>query len=119
MEEVIKLLSLLGVAVVGNILGGVYVNLNINHIEFNYKKLLGGLIKAACICFMFLAVAFILDNIPSLVETTGVQPKVMIVSAIAIYTTKIVAHLTSIFGFKKEQTVAKKEEENILEYEDM
>lgn len=102
MKETIDLLILLGLSVIGNILGGVYVNINLNKIEFDWKKLVTGLIKAACVTSMFLILALVVENMPSVTESIGVEPKALIVGAIAIYSTKIVGHLTTIFGYKKQ-----------------
>lgn len=119
MKEVVDLLVLLGLSVIGNILGGVYVNVNLNKIEFDWKKLVTGLIKAACVTSMFLILALIVEKMPSVTESIGVEPKALIVGAIAIYATKIVGHLTSIFGYKKNEiTSIPKVELKIEEKED-
>lgn len=113
MKEVFDLLLLLGLSVIGNILGGIYVNINLSKIEFDWKKLLTGLIKAICVCFMFLILAFIVESIPNVTDTIGVEPKALIVSAIIIYATKIAGHLMKIFGIKKEEVkVVNIEEKN-------
>lgn len=123
MKEVVDLLILLGLSVIGNILGGIYVNINLNKIEFDWKKLVTGLIKAICVSSMFLILSLIVERMPNVTESIGIEPKTLIVSAIIIYATKIVGHLMKIFGIKKENVnvVAKEEikieakEENVYE----
>lgn len=118
MEEIIKLLVLLAISVIANIAGGIYVNIGVNNYTWDWKKFVFGVIKAICVGVMFLVLAYVLEQIPSLAETLGVEPKAMLVSAIAIYVTKVVGHITSIFGFeKKERATEVEQTEN--EYMDM
>lgn len=118
MKETMELLLLLGLAVVGNILGGVYININLNKVEFDWKKLVSGIIKALCVSAMFLILALIIEKLPNLAESLGVEPKAMIVSAIGIYAGKVIGHLTKIFGFKKEEPPSKEAVEE-TEYVDI
>ena len=111
MQEAIQLLGLLGLAVISNILGGMYVNVNIKDFKFDWKKLINGIAKALMITFMFLSLAYILEQIPSLIDVLGMQPKTMIISAIGIYVAKTGQHLIEIFGLKKDEV--KKVEEDI------
>lgn len=111
MQEAIQLLGLLGLAVISNILGGMYVNVNIKDFKFDWKKLINGIAKALMIAFMFLSLAYILDQIPSLIDVLGMQPKAMIIGAISIYVAKTGQHLIDIFGIKKDEV--KKVEDNI------
>lgn len=117
MKEVVNLLILLGLSVIGNILGGVYVNINLSKLNFDWKKLVTGIIKALCISFMFLILAFIVESIPNVTETIGIEPKALIVSAIIIYATKIAGHLMKIFGIKKEEVTIIPEKEVKIEEE--
>ena len=111
MQEAVQLLGLLGLAVISNILGGMYVNVNIKDFKFDWKKLINGIAKALMIAFMFLSLAYILEQIPSLIDVLGMQPKTMIISAIGIYVAKTGQHLIDIFGLKKDEV--KKVEEDI------
>mgnify|MGYP003486673512 FL=1 len=111
MQEAIQLLGLLGLAVISNILGGMYVNVNIKDFKFDWQKLVNGIIKAIIISFMFLSLAYIIEQIPDLESVLGVQPKTMIISAIGIYVAKTGQHLIDIFGLKKDEV--KKVEEDI------
>ena len=103
MQEVVRLLLLFGIAAICNIVGGVYININVNKLQFSLRALITGIIKAACIATMFIGLAYIIESVPNLAASLGVEPKTMLLSAIAIYTTKVVGHLTTILGFKKEQ----------------
>lgn len=111
MQEAIQLLGLLGLAVISNTLGGMYVNVNIKDFKFDWKKLINGIAKALMIAFMFLSLAYILDQIPSLIDVLGMQPKAMIIGAISIYVAKTSQHLIDIFGLKKDEV--KKVEDGI------
>ena len=111
MQEAIQLLGLLGLAVISNILGGMYVNVNIKDFKFEWQKLVNGIIKAIIISFMFLSLAYIIEQIPDLESVLGVQPKTMIISAIGIYIAKTGQHLIDIFGLKKDEV--KKVEKDI------
>lgn len=111
MQEAVQLLGLLGLAVISNILGGMYVNVNIKDFKFDWQKLVNGIIKAIIISFMFLSLAYIIEQIPDLESVLGVQPKTMIISAIGIYVAKTGQHLIDIFGLKKDEV--KKVEEDI------
>ena len=111
MQEAIQLLGLLGLAVISNILGGMYVNVNIKEFKFDWQKLVNGINKAIIISFMFLSLAYIIEQIPDLESVLGVQPKAMIISAISIYVAKTGQHLIDIFGIKKDEV--KKVEDNI------
>lgn len=111
MQEAIQLLGLLELAVISNILGGLYVNVNIKDFKFEWQKLVNGIIKAVMVMFMFLSLAYILEQVPSLVDTLGMQPKTMIISAIGIYVAKTGQHLINIFGLKKDEI--KKVEDDI------
>lgn len=111
MQEAIQLLGLLGLAVISNILGGMYINVNIKDFKFEWQKLVNGIIKAIIISFMFLSLAYIIEQIPDLESVLGVQPKTMIISAIGIYVAKTGQHLIDIFGLKKDEV--KKVEEDI------
>lgn len=110
MEEVVKLLGLLAITVIANMSGGIYVNVGLKNYKWDWKTLVQGMIKAVCVGVMFLTLAYVLEQIPSLADTIGVEPKAMIVSAIAIYAGKVVGHLTSIFGLEKKEEVAKVED---------
>ena len=111
MQEAVQLLGLLGLAVISNILGGMYINVNIKDFKFDWQKLVNGIIKAIIISFMFLSLAYIIEQIPDLESVLGVQPKTMIISAIGIYVAKTGQHLIDIFGLKKDEV--KKVEEDI------
>ena len=75
MQEAIQLLGLLGLAVISNILGGMYINVNIKDFKFDWKKLINGIAKALMITFMFLSLAYILEQIPSCLLYTSPSPR--------------------------------------------
>jgi hypothetical protein len=120
MVEILKLIGILGIAVLCNILGGLYVNIGLNDGQFDTKKLLYGLAKAACVAAMFIGLSYTIEQIPSLSDTLGMEPKATLIAAIGVYSGKVVKHLSSIFGSdaikKAEKTTGTEELE---EYQDM
>lgn len=127
MKEVLELLLLLGIAVSSNILCGLYLSIGVKKITFDKTKLINGIIKALCVSFAFIGLAYIINEVPSLSEAIGVEPKAMIISGIALYSGKTTVSLCNILGIKKEDmvkkvetTVVQKVEETLeTEYVDM
>lgn len=98
MKECIEMLALLGISVVSNTLCGVYLNVEKFNQSFDVKKLISGLEKAGCVCASSLGIAYVVDKMPDLSSAIGMEPKTMIVSAIAIYAGKTAVSLCKILG---------------------
>lgn len=107
MKEVLELLLLLGIAVSSNILCGLYLSIGVKKITFDKTKLINGIIKALCVSFAFIGLAYIINEVPNLSEAIGIEPKAMIISGIGLYAGKTTVSLCNILGIKKEDTVEK------------
>ena len=110
MKEVLELLLLLGIAVLSNILCGLYLSIGVKQFTFDKTKLINGIVKALCVSLAFVGLAYIVYEVPSLSEAIGIEPKAMIITAIGLYAGKTAVALCNIFGIKKEDTVQKAEE---------
>ena len=101
MKEIIMLLPPLGVAVLLNIALGTWYNMDITKIKFNRNKLLNGLFKSFLICLGFVGATYIVDAVPMIANELPILPMVVMLSAIALYTKKFIAHLVNILGTNK------------------
>ena len=116
MIEILNYLPLLGIAVVCNILCGIYYNINVKEIKFNWLKLLNGIMKAIIVIVVFIGMAYIFDQMKELAEALGVTPKFIMVSAITLYTSKVLISLGKILGV--EIKIETKKEQNKIDIED-
>ena len=116
MLEILNYLPLLGIAVVCNILCGIYYNINVKEIKFNWLKLLNGIMKAIIVIVVFIGMAYIFDQMKELAEALGVTPKFIMVSAITLYTSKVLISLGKILGV--EVKIETKKEQNKIDIED-
>ena len=116
MLEILNYLPLLGIAVVCNILCGIYYNINVKEIKFNWLKLLNGIMKAIIVIVVFIGMAYIFDQMKELAEALGVTPKFIMVSAITLYTSKVLISLGKILGV--EIKIETKKEQNKIDIED-
>ena len=85
--------------------------------SFDKKKFFNGVLKAVCVSSGFLGLSYILCKLPELASAVGIEPKVMMISAITVYVTKSSKTLLSIFGIEKTQTekVVEKVEHTVKE----
>ena len=102
MLEILNYLPLLGIAVVCNVLCGIYYNINVKEIKFNWLKLLNGIMKAIIVIVVFIGMAYIFDQMKELAEALGVTPKFIIISAITLYVGKALVALGKILGVSVE-----------------
>lgn len=98
MKECIELLVLLGISVVSNSACGIYLNIGKLNEKFDKRKLINGVSKAGCVCISALGLAYIVEKMPDLSSAIGIEPKAMIVSAIAVYSGKTAISLAKILG---------------------
>lgn len=106
MNDILTQLGLLCVTVICNILCGVYYNVNIKALSFDWYKLVNGVLKACIIGAIALGMATVFQYMPELAETVGVTPEFVINAAIVLYTAKTMVGLGKILGVK----IAVKEE---------
>ena len=100
MSEMLIQLGLLAVAIICNILCGIYYNINIKDANFDWYKLVNGMLKAIVISAVAIGMAFVFENKPELSEAVGVTPNFVINSAIILYVSKALVGLGKILGIK-------------------
>lgn len=96
MNEVLTLLPVLAVAIVMNIAAGIYYNVGTQNIEFSFKKLLSGIIKAGIVAGIFIGTAYCFETTD--LSSIGVTPVFVIMSAITIYVGKALTSVAKILG---------------------
>ena len=116
MIEILNYLPLLGIAVICNILCGIYYSINMKEISFDWNKLFNGIMKAIIVIVVFIGMAYIFDQMKELAEALGVTPKFIMVSAITLYTSKVLISLGKILGV--EIKIETKKEQNKIDIED-
>lgn len=100
MSEMLIQLGLLAVAIICNILCGIYYNINIKDANFDWYKLVNGVLKAIVISAVAIGMAFVFENKPELSEAVGVTPNFVINSAIILYVSKALVGLGKILGIQ-------------------
>ena len=100
MSEMLIQLGLLAVAIICNILCGIYYNINIKDANFDWYKLVNGVLKAIVISVVAIGMAFVFENKPELSEAVGVTPNFVINSAIILYVSKALVGLGKILGIQ-------------------
>lgn len=100
MSEMLIQLGLLAVAIICNILCGIYYNINIKEANFDWYKLVNGVLKAIVISAVAIGMAFVFENKPELSDAVGVTPNFVINSAIILYVSKALVGLGKILGIK-------------------
>ena len=108
MIQVLQYLPVLAVAMIVNILLGIYNNISIEKQEFDWKKLLQGGIKAVIVALTFLGLSYCFDATGAGIDlgTFELTPSLIMISAISIYVTKGVITLASILGVRKNVSVS-------------
>lgn len=102
MQECFKLLIALGILAIANIIGGIINNIKLRKFKFEWKKLLNGVIQFLGFGFMFISLAYCINEIPEIGNALGVQPKAMILAAILVYAGKVFDQLNDTFNLKKQ-----------------
>lgn len=100
MSEMLIQLGLLAVAIICNILCGIYYNINIKDANFDWYKLVNGVLKAIVISAVAIGMAFVFENKPELSDAVGITPNFVINSAIILYVSKALVGLGKILGIK-------------------
>lgn len=100
MGEMLIQLGLLAVAIICNILCGIYYNINIKEANFDWYKLVNGVLKAIVISAVAIGMAFVFENKPELSDAVGITPNFVINSAIILYVSKALVGLGKILGVK-------------------
>lgn len=103
MNEILKLLPVLGCLMLTNIVLGMWYNIGVNKISFDYKILLEGIIRAAIIGGSFISLAYAFEATD--LSITGVTPQLMINASIVLYAGKCITSFGKILGIKIEAKV--------------
>lgn len=96
MNDVMNLLPVLFVAVSMNIAAGLYYNVGSCQMNFNFKTLLSGIIKAAIVAGIFIGTAYCFEATD--LSSIGVTPLFLMTSAITLYVGKAIISLAKILG---------------------
>ena len=83
MTDILHMLPPLIVLMIANILLGLYAKIGIEEIEFDWKKLVSGIIKAVIIGIAALSLAYATSVID--LSGVGVEPATLITAAIVLY----------------------------------
>lgn len=86
----------LGVAMVINILLGLYYNINIQNIKFDPKVFFIGIVKAAILAASFIGLAYVFNTTD--LSSIGITPEMIMNAALIIYVTKDLQNLMKIMG---------------------
>ena len=98
MMEIFNALGILAIVVVCNILCGIYYNVNIKNMKFDWTKLLNGIIKAVIVGVIAVGMSFVFTEMPELTEAIGITPMMIMNSAIILYGGKALIGLGKILG---------------------
>lgn len=96
LANITHLLPTLAIAIVINMLLGVYNNISIDKCDFDWKVLANGIIKAAIIACAFMGIAYAFDSTD--LSAIGVTPDLIMNAAIILYMGKAVQNLVKILG---------------------
>lgn len=102
MEEILRLLPVLAIAITMNTATGVYYNVGTKNTQFSLSILLSGVIKACIIsgCFVGSAYCFEVTDLSAL----GVNPQLIMNAAITLYMGKALTSFMKILGVEIKTT---------------
>ena len=102
-EIILQYLPVLGVTIAVNIILGVYNNIENIKENFDWRKLVKGIIKSACVALAFLGLAYVFDATGTIIDTGvfEVNPEMIMTSAIILYAGKAIQNLMGILGVTK------------------
>ena len=100
LDTIIKYLPVLATVVGVNIILGLYNNINNLAENFQWKKLVSGIIKALCISGAFVGLSYSFDATGATIDlgVFEINPEVIMTSAIVLYLGKGLQNLASILG---------------------
>lgn len=99
MTIMLQLILVLVVSMALNMLLGMYYKIGVEKFKFDYKKLIGGLIKLLIICVSFIGFTWIFGQV-ELSTILNVDPLIIINGAIVLYTGKGIVKFMRILGVK-------------------
>ena len=100
LNMILTYLPVLGIAIAVNVVLGLYNNISNIKECFDWKKLLNGVIKAACISAAFIGLAYCFDATGTVIDVGvfDITPELIMTSAIILYVAKGLKNLASILG---------------------
>lgn len=98
MEEILKLLPVLCVAILMNIGTGLYYNIGKQKLSFNWETFLTGVSKAFIIAATFVGLAYCFETTD--LSSLGVTPLFIMTSSIVLYVGKAMVSLGKILGIE-------------------
>lgn len=104
LQTILNYLPVLAVAIVVNIILGLYSSIGSSHNAFDWRKLVNGVLKALCVASAFIGLAYCFDATGTSIDlgVLDINPELIITSSIVLYTGKGLANLAKIFGLSKE-----------------
>lgn len=96
MKEILNLLPVLLVSIIMNIGTGLYYNIGTKNLNFNWKTLMFGILKAGIVAGMFVGMAYCFEATD--LSSIGITPSFLMMSAITLYVSKAVISLGKILG---------------------
>lgn len=96
MQEIIKLLPVLAIAIIMNIAAGMYYNIGTEKFRFDKTKLISGVIKGMIVAGLFIGSASCFEAID--LSSIGLEPRMIMIAAITIYVGKSLYCLAKILG---------------------
>ncbi len=96
MEEILKLLPTLLVAIAMNIAAGLYYSVGTKKLHFSWNVLITGIIKAVIVAGMFIGTAYCFETTD--LSSIGITPIFVMMSAITLYVGKALISLAKILG---------------------
>ena len=96
MEDMLKYLVVLAIVMISNIALGMYNNIGLEKITFDKNKFINGIIKAVIIAGSFVGLTYCFTVVD--LQSIGVDPTTVMLSAIIIYAGKSIKTLATILG---------------------
>ena len=96
MKEILNLLPVLLVSIIMNISAGLYYNIGTKSLDFNWKILISGILKAGIVAGMFVGTAYCFEATD--LSSIGITAGFLMMSAISLYVSKAVISLGKILG---------------------
>ena len=95
---VVQYLPVLAVTMLVNMILGMYYNIGVFHENFDWKKMLQGVIKALIVAVSFIGLAYCFDATKTIIDIGAleVNPELIMTSAISIYLVKDTITLANI-----------------------
>ena len=102
LEMILNYLPVLGIAIVVNIILGLYNNINNIKETFDWRKLVTGVIKAACVAIAFIGLAYCFDATGTVIDVGvfDINPELIMTSSIVLYVGNGLQNLIGILGIK-------------------